>query len=1008
MLTPMAWAFTRICGNGYPQYLSKRRRSNESTFFYCLYRKPFWTPLIKNNHQSTLNMRKNIYLLSMLVVALFTLPLSAQQVSMETARMRASAFLNKAAGSAAKKAPRKAPQLSLVSTSDELYIFNDDANGSHIIMSSDERMPEVLGYSYEGTIDSDAIPCNMQAWLDDCAAQVRWLREHPEAAAERRKSPQRADIAPMLTCKFNQGYPYNLKCPEVDGERCVTGCTATAMAQIMHYWQWPKKTTFTIPAYTTNTLKIEMPAIPPTTIDWDKIVRPYTDETRDVLSTLMVLCGTAVKMDYEPSGSGASSTPAAYDLLDYDITTMQSVSRSNYSDADWEEMLYNELQQRPIHYSGFDSEGGHAFVIDGYQYHDDAYWHVNWGWGGGYVVAGTYYEQQYYTLDNMLYNNGQRAVIGIQPASNGRLYAVDETGSKTTLYYDTEASSKGDKARPYGYGIGTDVTEVEFHPSMANCKPKRLSFSGCTNLKQIKGIEYLNTEEMTDMSWMFNNCNSLTSLDLSNFNAPKVTNMRGMFKSCNSLTSLDLSNFNAPNLTDMSEMFWDCTSLTSLNLSNFNTENVTNMSRMFFNCRSLTSLNLSNVNTANVTDMESMFYCCKSLPSLDLSSFNTENVTNMRIMFGTCESLTSLDLSKFNMASVTDVYGMFSYCGSLISLNLSNFNAPNLTDMSEMFWDCTSLTSLDLSNFNVPNLTDMSNLLSGCGSLTSLNLSNFNTENVTNMSNMFAGLFSLTSLNLSNFNTENVTNMSNMFAWCTSLTSLDLSNFNTEKVTNMSYMFDRCTSLTSLDLSNFNTEKVTDMSFMFFRCSSLTSLDLSSFNTENVTNMGNMFSGLSLTSLDLNSFNTAKVTNMGYMFQDCPSLTSLDLSNFNTENVTDMWWMFGNCYNLTTIFVSNLWDVSNVTNGDAMFAYCWNLKGGAGTEFDYNIGLSYAHIDGGPSNPGYLTYKTPTAIKNIDAETNATAKWYTLDGKRLYGEPVTKGVYVMKMSDGKTKKVMVK
>ena len=211
----------------------------------------------------------------MLVVALFTLPLSAQQVSMETARMRASAFLNKAAGSAVKKAPRKAPQLSLVSTSDELYIFNDDANGSHIIMSSDERMPEVLGYSYEGTIDSDAIPCNMQAWLDDCAAQVRWLREHPEAAAERRKSPQRADIAPMLTCQFNQGYPYNLKCPEVDEQLCVTGCVATAMAQIMHYWQWPKKTTFTIPAYTTNTLKIEMPAIPPTTIDWDNILNEY-------------------------------------------------------------------------------------------------------------------------------------------------------------------------------------------------------------------------------------------------------------------------------------------------------------------------------------------------------------------------------------------------------------------------------------------------------------------------------------------------------------------------------------------------------------------------------------------------------------------------------------------------------------------------------------------------------------------------------------------------------------
>ncbi len=796
----------------------------------------------------------------MLVVALFTLPLSAQQVSMETARMRASAFLNKAAGSAAKKAPRKAPQLSLVSTSDELYIFNDDANDSHIIMSSDERMPEVLGYSYEGTIDPAAIPCNMQAWLDDCSAQVRWLREHPEAAAERRKSPQRADIAPMLTCKFDQGYPYNLKCPEVDGERCVTGCTATAMAQIMHYWQWPKKTTFTIPAYTTRTLGIEIPAIPPTTIDWDNIANyctaRSTAEQKDAVATLMVLCGTAVKMNYEPYGSGASSTPAAYDLLDYDITSMQRVSRSNYSDADWEEMLYNELQQqRPIDYGGSsDSGGGHAFVIDGYQYHDDAYWHVNWGWSGAYVAVGPYYEQQYYTLDNMSYNYRQHAVIGIQPVSNKRLYAVDETGGKTTLYYDTEASSKGDKARPYGNGISTDVTEVEFHPSFANYKPKRLSFSGCTNLKQIKGIEYLNTEEMTDMRMMFSYCGSLTSLDLSSFNTEKVTNMSGMFVDCSSLTSLDLSSFNTANVTDMSAMFARCTSLTSLNVSKFNTAKVTNMSGMFNSCESLTSI--------------------------DLSNFNTEKVTNMS--------------------------GMFSWCNSLTSLDLNSFNTANVTDMSQMF------------------------------------------------------------------------------SWCISLTSLDLSSFNTEKVTDMSWMFNSCESLTSLDLSSFNTEKVTNMSGMFYDCESLTSLDLNSFNTANVTDMSNMFAR-------------------------CTSLTSIDLSSFNTEKVTNMTWMFYNDPSLTTITVSNLWDVSNVTNGDAMFAYCWNLKGGAGTVYDSNnTGLSYAHVDGGPSNPGYLTYKTPTAIKNIDAETNATAKWYTLDGKRLYGKPVTKGVYIVEMSNGKIKKVMVK
>ena len=177
-----------------------------------------------------------------------------------------------------------------------------------------------------------------------------------------------------------------------------------------------------------------------------------------------------------------------------------------------------------------------------------------------------------------------------------------------------------------------------------------------------------------------------------------------------------------------------------------------------------------------------------------------------------------------------------------------------------------------------------------------------------------------------------------------------------------------------------------------------------------MTNMSRMFVGCSsLTSLDLSNFNTANVTNMRGMFYNCESLTSLDVSKFNTANVTNMDMMFSYCYNLKTISVSNLWDTSNVSSGSNMFASCYNLKGGAGTVYnDNNTGLSYAHVDGGPSNPGYLTYKTPTAIKNIDAETNATAKWYTLDGKRLYGEPVTKGVYIVEMSNGKTKKVMVK
>ena len=121
-----------------------------------------------------------------------------------------------------------------------------------------------------------------------------------------------------------------------------------------------------------------------------------------------------------------------------------------------------------------------------------------------------------------------------------------------------------------------------------------------------------------------------------------VTNMSSMFQSCNNLTTLDLSNFDTSNVTDMNNMFNYCGNLTSVDLSNFNTINVTDMYYMFYGCRSLTTLDLSNFNTINVTNMYGMFYYCSGLKTLDLSNFNTINVTNMKNMFNVCDSLTTV------------------------------------------------------------------------------------------------------------------------------------------------------------------------------------------------------------------------------------------------------------------------------------------------------------------------------------------------------------------------------
>ena len=163
-----------------------------------------------------------------------------------------------------------------------------------------------------------------------------------------------------------------------------------------------------------------------------------------------------------------------------------------------------------------------------------------------------------------------------------------------------------------------------------------------SNIKLIKKLKGLDTSKVTDMTNMFSNCSSLTSLDLSNFNTSNVTSMKYMFQYCSSLTSLDLSNFNTSNVTNMSFMFSNCSSLTSLDLSNWDTSNVTDMQYMFQYCSSLTSLDLSNWDTSNVTNMSSMFSGCSSLTSLNLHNLNISDDTNIGYMFDNCNSLTDV------------------------------------------------------------------------------------------------------------------------------------------------------------------------------------------------------------------------------------------------------------------------------------------------------------------------------------------------------------------------------
>ena len=347
------------------------------------------------------------------------------------------------------------------------------------------------------------------------------------------------------------------------------------------------------------------------------------------------------------------------------------------------------------------------------------------------------------------------------------------------------------------FGNGT-IVHIVFDKSFSTYTPTSLNrfFRSLTKLETITGLEYLNTDKVTNMSYMFSGCSKLTSLDVTKFNTEKVTVMNSMFSNCSALTSLDVTKFNTGNVTDMNNMFFNCSALASLDVTKFDTRNVTYMDNMFSSCKKLTSLDVTKFNTGNVTDMNNMFYNCSALTSLDVTKFNTAKVTNMSRMFYRCSKLISLDVTKFNTANVRDMSLMFYNCSALTSLDVTNFNTAKVTDMRYMFYGCSSLTSLDVTKFNTEKVTNMSYMFYNCSELISLNVTNFNTAKVTDMRYMFYGCKALTSLDITNFNTENVTNMSFMFSGCSALTTIYTTDkFVIDKVTNGSYMFENCTNL---------------------------------------------------------------------------------------------------------------------------------------------------------------------------------------------------------------------
>ena len=633
-------------------------------------------------------------------------------------------------------------------------------------------------------------------------------------------------------------------------------------------------------------------------------------------------------------------------------------------------------------------------------------------------------------------------------------YYDDQRATRTGTTWGIEETKKDERDITYPAWAGTlyvadsTTTRVVFDASFRDFRPTTTArwFYNYRALKQIEGLEYLNTSEVKNMGGMFGDCSGLTSLDLSHFNTQKVTNMGGMFADCSGLTSLDLKNFNTQNVTDMVGIFSDCRALSSLDVSHFNTQNVTYMREMFSGCSGLTSLDVSHFNTQNVTDMSEMFSGCSGLSSLDVSHFNTQNVFDMSGMFSGCSGLTSLDLKNFNTKKVRLMREMFSGSRALTTIYCNK--SWDCRRSEKMFDGCVQLkgavaydankTDVRMANpergyftrgveayvaqsADKTTLTFYYDALRGSRTGKTWDIeggmeegdtypewagrsgepdrittrvvfdASFREFRPTTTSRWFTSCEVLTQIEgLEYLNTSEVTNMREMFSGCRALSSLDVSHFNTQNAINMRGMFSGCSGLPSLDVSNFNTQNVTDMGGMFSGCSGLTSLDLSHFNMQKVIYMSRMFKGCSgLTSLDLSHFNTQNVISMTYMFSGCRALPSLDLSHFDTQNVKDMWRMFDGCSALTTINSNTAWHWQRLRSA-YMFYGCTQLKGAVA--YDEN------KTDVTMANPetGYFTAK-PTAVESVRFGADDAQHIYTLQGKRVRGEwkHLPAGVYVV-------------
>lgn len=462
-------------------------------------------------------------------------------------------------------------------------------------------------------------------------------------------------------------------------------------------------------------------------------------------------------------------------------------------------------------------------------------------WKGNYIVNVDYVEnsenktasysvEEYLGVYALLYSDGELRIN-----NTGKIDEAKIQAGNTVLLQSTDITDS--TTIPWSSNA-TNITKVTFENRIIPNYVKNW-FNGCTNLTVIEGLELVDTENITDMSYMFNGCTNLIQADVGSFDTSNVTNMSFMFYNCNSLEEIDVSNFKTQKVTNMKSMFRACSRVEEIDVSSFDTSKLKWIDSMFKDCTNLKTLDLSNFYAPKLTSMSYTFQNCKNLETLNLKGFYTPNSISLGSVFADCWKLKSLDLS--GITKVTSLNNTFMVCKALENVDLSHMTISN-ADMTYTFIQCSNIKEVKFpENVSIKSLYAT---FLDCSKLTSVNMGSFDTSSVTDMRNCFNGCAALKNLDVSKWNTGSVTKMYGAFMGCQVLENIDVSKWNTESVTDMSQMFQNCYALKEIDASSWITTNLTKINQMFYNSAGLTYIDFRNADFSNVTNYAGIFNGV--------------------------------------------------------------------------------------------------------------------------------------------------------------------